>query len=182
MSQVRSVAARVRQSGVRFATDQRLGFAGLKVEVGGEQVLHAIAFPCDAVRAMAFRVGKDVIQLMRQHAAQGAPENRFAVVRANRQEFLLDEAADGRTIHVGEWQDGAAANVGPAQRAGVGVVRDQAGNVAAAFKVDDRQFDRWLPAAGSQVPPLEVQAHGFERAAVAPAPGARGPIRSPENG
>src|ERR1035441_1028136 len=139
---------RAGQSGVCFAIDQCHGFPGFKLEIGGEQVVYAIEFASDAVGAVSCGAGKDVVQLMRQHAAEGAAENLLAVLRANEEQFLLNEAPDGRTIHVGERQDGAIAHMGPAQGAGVGVMGYEVGNVAAAFEVDHGQFDRYLLSVG----------------------------------
>ena len=123
-----------------LAIPQSQRFPRLELEAGGEQVLHAVEFPADTFRAMPGGIGKDMVELMRQHAAQCPAESLQTLVRPQGQELPLKESANGIAIHIGKREDNAVADMGPTQRAGVGMAGKQSTDVAAAFKVDDGQF------------------------------------------
>ena len=107
-------SGRVGQRGVCFAVYQCDRFPGLKLEIGGEQVVYAVEFPAHAFRTVSRGVGEDMVQLMRQHTAERAAENLPAIFRAKEQKFFLDKAADRRAVHVGEREDDAVADMSPA--------------------------------------------------------------------
>src|SRR5207302_274820 len=109
------------------------------------------------VGSVARGIGENVVELVRDHATQGAAENGLAVLRIGPEKISLHKAANAVTIHVGEWQDGSVAHMSPAQGAGNGVARHRAIDIATSFECQDGQFDRNFVASDPrECAPLEL--------------------------
>ncbi len=75
-------------------------------------------------------VGEDVVELVRQDAAEGSPVGRFAAYDRHHEKPSLNKAPDGLAIDLGERKDDSITDLGPAERAGTKDVRAETGDVA----------------------------------------------------
>src|SRR5207249_4359103 len=90
---------------VRFTAAHLAGFAAFEWELVGEQFLYRVRRLGYTVGSVARGIGENVVELVRDHATQGAAENGLAVLRIGPEKISLYKAANAVTIHVGEWQD-----------------------------------------------------------------------------
>ena len=66
----------------------RQSFPLRESETGGEQISDRIGRLSHAVRGMLRGVGEDMVELMRQHPAEGAPQGAVAILARQSQQLF----------------------------------------------------------------------------------------------
>ena len=133
----------------------------LKLEFVAHQIVHAIALFRDP-RSMLGGVREDMVHLMREHAAQGASERRFALLRRQAEEFDLHKVPQTVTIQLGKWQNLAVTNMRESQRAFHFAPHPQARDIAAALYSYHCQLrGHFIAARPVQIAPFEMESDGL---------------------
>ena len=106
-------------------------------------------------------IAQDMVELVCEYAPKGPAVRFFTAFDRHGKQSFLHKSMDALAIDIGEREDDAVTDMGPAERAGIGTVGYQAGDVASALEGNDGQLHRdGIAARRGQVPPGEAQAAG----------------------
>jgi hypothetical protein len=102
-------------------------FVCFELELTGQQLPDGKSGFSDAAATVPRGIGEDMVEFVCDDPAESTPVGLFAAFGRHAEELSPDEAADALAIDIGEREDDAATDGGPAEWAGSESMRIEAG-------------------------------------------------------
>jgi hypothetical protein len=152
-----------KQEFLPFCVSQQLRLARSKVELAGGQFLPGVEGPGDTIPGMNCRVGKYVVHLMGDYAADSPAEDAIAVARLGRSDGRLNVLPDGVALYVAKRENVAFGYTRKSERLAFKdrpklVIENRSVGLAGALEIDDNKVaERFARSAVFHQAPVELK-------------------------